>query len=136
MKTITTRTLSKRSGTEGPHHDPYGYEELIVKCNGFTYKLHLGLRVYFEMTTPQGAKFAEEDEAVATEWFKWYTGLTPDQFGKAYQRLHDCPRRCPHCHGRLRCGSGYVGEAIVFCDNKGCSTNIVWCQDVTEAMIR
>lgn len=128
---IEQRELSLRTGTEGPRHDPYGYEERIVTVNNCTYKLHLGLACYGK---EEDETMVEGEEAVA--WWMARTGLSPDQFDKAYLRLTEPPRRCPACRSKVEYHSGYVGEPIACCSNPACSTGVCWSEEVTERMIQ
>ena len=84
---VTKRKLDKRTGTEGPHHDPYSYEERIVHVNDVTVKLHLGLMIWCEAYTLSGLAVSRTDERLAVNLFTVITGLTPKAFDKAYDRL-------------------------------------------------
>lgn len=132
---IEQRELDLRTGTEGPRHDPYGYEERIVHLNNSTYKLHLGLVCYAEERIGTAECAAVEGEE-AIQWWCARTGLTPDQFDKAYLRLTEPPRRCPACRSKVEYHRGYVGESIACCSNPACSTGVCWSEDVTERMIQ
>ncbi len=128
---ITQRQLTLKTGTEGPRHDPYGYEERIVELNEHTYKLHLGLACYAKEADET---MVEGEEAVA--WWVARTGLSPDEFDKAYLRLTEPPRRCPACRSKVEYHSGFVGESVACCANPACTTGIVWSEEVTESMIQ
>lgn len=134
---VTQRTLTVRHGNEGPRHDPYSYTELTMRVTKGgrmrMYRLHYGLATFFER---DGIRVKGASERRCLRLWQQSTGLTPGQFEAIYEKLTACPSRCPGCHKRLATHGGYVGEAIVYCPNPSCDTDIVWCQPVTDSMIR
>lgn len=80
---LTQRSLDLRTGSEGPQHDPYSFTEMIMTVNGNETRLHLGLGCWLKLN---GEMFVPYDEELAVKIWINITGLTPDQFTKAYWR--------------------------------------------------
>lgn len=109
----TTRKVTIRSGTEGPHHDPYGYEEYSIVTPGQHVTLHDGLTCYLKVNgettyahTPDEVRglftrFAELTGGSPADWRKWQA-----------QRNSKC-RACG-CK-RLAWVAGYPGESFLMC---------------------
>ena len=116
-----------RTGTEGPRHDPYGYEELTVtseRCGTVT--LHTGLGTWLRVN---GACANEGDHNRCVKLFEWVCGITPQAARRAYERLRN---RCQKCGGTdQRAQSGYPGETFYFCVR--CDT-VVRCDFDEEAI--
>lgn len=85
---VTKRELDVRTGSEGPRHDPYGFEERIVYVNDITVKLHTGLGVWCKAFAKADHPLETNDEKLAVDLFTTITGLTPEAFDRAYNRLH------------------------------------------------
>jgi hypothetical protein len=107
MKSITRRTLSMRHGVEGPREDPYSrveYEfEETRNRHARRVRLVCGLRtrLYFndrEVTAPRRLSRHRYSFKKPTGWvdpeawlirkFETFSGMTLDQFEKAYNRIH------------------------------------------------
>ena len=86
---LNTRTISKKTGTEGPKHDPYSFEEFIYECNGKVTTLHMGLGVWMESSSGK-LLYARSDaqERAIIRWFEIRIGMTMERFNKAYYRVH------------------------------------------------
>jgi hypothetical protein len=115
MTTITVRT-----GTEGPRHDPYHFEEVTVeRDDGRKVTLHLGLAVWSEAS---GGPLPErtDSEPDAFHMFERYSGVSYVAMMKAYRAI---PLRRMKAH---RCGmkyfrdvDGYPGETMTVCGKCG-----------------
>lgn len=81
---IESRKLRCEHGTEGPKYDPYSFTTRIVEINGVEHELHLGLRTVYYV---DGSCTSEIEETAIQMWIE-ATGLTVDQFDKAYNRVH------------------------------------------------
>ncbi len=124
------RVLSKRTGAEGPKHDPYSYVEYIVETEEFTIVLHTGL---VEWLKADGRIVKTEDKSITSpRLFEILTGIEAHKFDKYYNRIHGPMDRCSECNKYLQSAKGYVGELMLFCPEHG----IQWCEEVTEEMIR
>lgn len=83
---VTERKLHRRSGSEGPAHDPYGFVEYSVTTNGRTVKLHCGLGTFL---TVNGRRVVDShSDAELASIFEEMTGISPKQFEKYYDRVH------------------------------------------------
>ena len=122
--------LSHKSGTEGPNWDPYSFDELnLVKSDGTNIVMHMGL---IESVKVNGKEIhsGEGTDKVIEE----ITGMYFDKWMKIHYKLNEPPNRCPHCNGKhFEFHSGYVGESMQVCSD---CNKIVWCEEVTESMIR
>jgi hypothetical protein len=107
-----TNTIFRRTGSEGPHHDPYSYEEITVEGRNGTTTVHLGLGEWIQNN--KGVKRYGEGEEV-DKLFEYYTGIS---IAVAMRVYHTLPYRK---HAR-KCGcketgtvSGYPGETFEVC---------------------
>jgi hypothetical protein len=125
--------LQMESGSEGPAHDPYAYTEYtILYRDGRIVTLHLGLDEWLRVNDEEVAGFRAGPDAQAS--FEAMTQLTVRRFEKSYERINGPYSRCPDCgSSQLSWFSGYVGEEMQHCDS---CRRIIWCERVTEAMIR
>src|SRR4249919_3158745 len=110
---MTSVTL--RTGSEGPRHDPYHYDELTVKRNNNTTTIHLGLGVW---CSHNGHKVTDEDLAYGL--FEVMVGMPWHVVLKALRKLEDRKAKAlwfkhRHCAGEARCVAGYPGEHFVLC---------------------
>jgi len=89
MKRIFERKLSKRSGSEGPAHDPYGWNEYTVTLNGRRYTLRIGGLGYNRLSI-DGKQTAEgyADQQSFYDIMATWERLTGIEFSK-FERWHD-----------------------------------------------
>lgn len=84
--------ISLRSGVEGPKHDPYGYQELIVTQGDMRYICHIGLAVYIRINDLKIPCNAVVRNGVYTEtyeeMFKRLTGDTAENWIEKYMEEH------------------------------------------------
>jgi len=117
-----------RTGTEGPRHDPYGYEELTVtseRCGTVT--LHEGLGCWLRVN---GACANEGDHDRCVALFEHVCGITAKAARRAYERLRN---RCQNCGCTdQRALSGYPGETLYLCVRCDAVVHV----DFNEAAIR
>jgi hypothetical protein len=100
-----------RTGTEGPKHDPYGYQEITVHHRGRVIMLHAGLGEYLEI---DGVRCHENNHAAAR--FAVEVGATPEDVEKWHERAKS---RCCICGMReYRQERGYPGEMFTLCINR------------------
>ena len=104
---VTHRTLDKKSGSEGPRHDPYSYSEYIVHLNEETYILHLGLENYFKIDK---VTMAYDQQAV--DCFYRKTGFTLHSFDESYYRKRS---QCSCGSRDIEAQSGFPGETMYVC---------------------
>ncbi len=103
-----------KTGTEGPKHDPYAYEELVVKRPNGTVTLHEGLGVWCKLEKIP-AVYRDENALVI---FEQATGITPATAKRVWCRQQERPLRehNARCKGRnFSCVSGYPGETFAMC---------------------
>lgn len=125
--------VSHTTGSEGPKHDPYHYDEITVETGGVRITLHSGLMVWLDIETPIekvrqdlfGSDYDNGDHI-----FECLTGYHPSQWLKWHE---DARSRCRQCgnHKKFRYGRGYVGETVTIC---GVCGNVI-CDDFHISMI-
>jgi len=124
--------LSFKTGSEGPAHDPYGYDEMTVTLNnGVVVLYHRGLGSWLEVTFPDCKPIRHDghDSAIYHR-FVSIVGYEPRDLEKfEARRLSRC-RQCG-CR-RTTSESGYPGESFEVCIKCG---NVV-SSDFNEAAIR
>lgn len=112
--------VRKSTGSEGPRHDPYHYDELTIKTPQGEFVAHLGLAVYVQ---ENGEKIsaAGNDYEQAFKWqdsylVKW-TGYTNKQLERiADQIKYRCKEGGYHYGPEL---DGYPGESFCLCQKCG-----------------
>jgi hypothetical protein len=128
-------TMVHRTGREGPLHDPYSYDELMVvrtSAPAFDFPvratLHDGLAVWCKVERKVGEKWEPyKDTKVTnkvedvTRLFTYYAGVTPNVATKAFRELKN--RRYTHpvcdenCRGKYAIEvNGMPGETLVMCE--------------------
>lgn len=83
--TVERFTISTRRGTEGPRHDPYGYERTTIVRNNRTIVLHFGVGQWAKSTytNPQTGKATTVD-------FNLDDPLQARMFDTFFRRLFGC----------------------------------------------
>jgi hypothetical protein len=134
MMTLQQCKLSHTSGSEGPRHDPYHYDEWTLTRqlqDGpiWKYVLHIGLDVTFEVTYDgRVVQQWDADEDGPGAWER-LARLPIAKLDAYYQRVHGPFNKCPLCGSHNLGGSdGFAGEPIQFC--KQCEA-IIWSADPT-----
>ena len=120
---------SRRTGSEGPRHDPYHFEELRVDTPAGSTVLHGGLA---EWIKHEGHRmdWYDQDPQKITDVFEKLTGYSVEFIERVARRLAS---RCRRCGGRdFHEESGYPGETFTVCD--GCSDVVGtrFCQSAIE----
>lgn len=85
MMNVTSRSLDRRTGSEGPKYDPYGYTERVLEINGTTLTLHLGLGSWMML---DNCTIAEHDDDAVIRLWEMLTHMTLDEFDYYYWRAH------------------------------------------------
>jgi hypothetical protein len=87
---LTKRKMSHRSGSEGPRHDPYHYDEFtLVEVNDGvtrTVTLRAGLGIRIEVNGKVMIEGYDSEDVVGI--FEELTGLSMDKFRRSYNRVH------------------------------------------------
>ena len=114
--------VQHRTGAEGPHHDPYSYDEWCVKTPKGEVVLHSGLGTWMKVN---GKELKQDNRFTYDEWEKYlhetafeiYTGYTLPQLQRIATRIKS---RCRKCGGRsFHSEAGYPGEYFDVCDGCG-----------------
>ena len=116
-----------KTGTEGPKHDPYGYDEITAtRQDGASVTLHEGLAFWVSI---DGVKQWPDNWDEAQRVFQSVAGISVDAARKAHERIMTV---CKKCGGKdLRSVSGMPGETLNIC--RRCDT-VVSC-DFNESAI-
>lgn len=126
--------IQHRSGSEGPKHDPYHFDEYTVtrfRSRGapLVVKLHDGLGVWMEVNGVPEARRSKD----RAERFFILTGIKLSKLGALHDRIHGMKTKCPKCGSKkLLHYDGYVGEGVQVCSKCG---EPVWFGQVTLSMI-
>jgi len=128
----------RKSGTEGPRHDPYGYTEITARRNGHAVTLHTGLAVWLKVNGEMfDAKITKEQKLLLnqlTDEWELCTVWDPDHSKKEFEAyiveferlIGFTPKQMERwerkARSRCRCGSkefkyvdGYPGEHFTMC---------------------
>lgn len=118
--------IFQRSGTEGPRHDPYGWEEFEVHRNGNEVMYRAGglgyVRLYlnglcaFELYDRDGPVSSTVDK-----FFELHTGHSRREWEEATERLmaHRMSK-CSECGSKhFKAERGYPGETFTVCADCG-----------------
>jgi hypothetical protein len=115
-KTFATGSVSVRTGTEGPRHDPYSFEEWVWERHGERTTLHLGLGEWLvtggrNLDTRRICEITGRDDprACQTE-FEKITGVRLKVLERAMHRLKHCCDR-----PRIHSVDGFPGEELLVC---------------------
>jgi len=116
-------TVTVKHGVEGPHHDPYSYDEIKVFNHRGWIMIHLGLLEYveFQLNTPGAQKVRIEHRGVDTLYsvFEAFTGMTADRAAKVPLDLQSRKYREHSAHGEPVVMRGYPGETLTVCGGCG-----------------
>lgn len=130
-------SITHSTGTEGPRHDPYGYNQLTVHrdgANDFPTKLrvtiHSGLALWcmveYRYYTGNGQHKwavmhnASHNSEKVLALFEQWAGVSYHHAERAYQTYQDRKFRRPacgeHCRGRyIESTDGFPGETLYQC---------------------
>lgn len=106
--------VQHNSGTEGPHHDPYHYDEYTINRDGRELVIHLGLLTFGKMN---GKVFSRNYPTVINA-VERFAGCTFSSLLRAMNKLEH-PKKCKHCGSRkFKYWSGYAEDftACAKCD--------------------
>ena len=109
------------SGSEGPDHDPYGYDEYtFTNLKGESVTLHRGLKCSFTDTKgTTNVYFGEEYNTLPVKKFEEFVGLSIRVVEKLIERTEH-PSRCPKCKSKqFEDIEGYPGETFTRCAKCG-----------------
>jgi hypothetical protein len=137
---VVRRTLDYRTGTEGPKHDPYSFDEWTVTKQVqhgpvWEYILHTGLGVTLQVYKDEELIQYWTDEEPTNLWlhFQNLTGIRVDHLEKVYQRLHGPHLFCDKCGSHeLSWSEGFAGEQIQYCVK---CNSILWVADPGPCII-
>lgn len=102
------------TGTEGPRHDPYGFETRVVSRGDSVIILHEGLDQYLQTITPgMGVVELRADYPALRQAFAEISGMTVQTFDRAIDRLRTQCRTCG-CR-RPHPVKGMPGETLWLC---------------------
>ena len=113
----------RRTGSEGPRHDPYAYEEITVETPSGETTLHMGLGVWLDHNGHRikpdfGNNYEASEKELITTIFPKLTGWTMDQINRFHTKLKSRCRKCGSTKGTTT-ETGYPGEYLEICVNCG-----------------
>jgi hypothetical protein len=104
-------------GTEGPRHDPYGYDEYHATTPNGTFILHEGLGTWLKGDGERITAHNDVAESDLRRTWEHLVGFTIAQINRISARLHSRCRKCG-CK-RSHVEHGYPGEYLYVCDDCG-----------------
>lgn len=108
-------TVLRRTGSEGPRHDPYAYEETMISGAEYKLMIHEGLGSYMQLSRLDGServRWSNTDHADLL-LSRIVCGYTRKEIERIIAKRHS---RCTSCGGRdFTCESGYPGETLRVC---------------------
>ena len=128
-------SISVRTGSEGPHYDPYHFTEIcFTRTDGIQVVLHSGLAEWCEVSDqkhfrgsdylyllhlrrriPKLSKLRAEFKE-AYQLFEEATGMDPKKAEQLAYRLEN-PTRCKKCgRKKMKWEPGYPGEYLLLCE--------------------
>jgi hypothetical protein len=107
--------IERRTGSEGPRHDPYHYDEWTIRRDGFRgIVYHDGLSEWIRYSNGKIFTIREGDHELAEIAFRRCTGYTMPEWTRAIALLERSRSR-RHRNHDVREESGYPGEHFTFC---------------------
>ena len=108
-------TVKLQSGSEGPPHDPYHFDEMTVERQNGKITIHLGLGMWCRYN---GHKVEGEEES--SQLFEAIVGMPWHVVLKSLRTLEARKAKAlwlkhRHCPGDARRVSGYPGEHFTLC---------------------
>jgi hypothetical protein len=86
--------FSIKFGVEGPHYDPYSFEEIEIERLGHRYILHAGLAVWLQIDDlPTETLHGEDYDDGGSRRFEELTGARPDQWLRWYHKQLYRPKK-------------------------------------------
>lgn len=121
--------VSKATGIEGPHYDPYSYEEVTLITPSHEIVIHIGLAVWVDVNKLRIDALGENYDN-PHKWadgiIQQYTGYTLTQL----QRFHDKAASKCRMGGYHEAYSvrGYPGESFDVCTKCAKTVNYYFCE--------
>lgn len=114
-------SITHKHGSEGPKHDPYGYEEITVnRSDGRRVTIHYGLGVWARSYHADGRLSGMSNDAAADKLFEKVAGIAPHFAERALKELRERRYRFHQCGNKyLKDVNGYPGETLTVCGRCG-----------------
>jgi hypothetical protein len=107
-----TNYITYKSGSEGPRHDPYHFEEVTIHGRAGNVTAHIGLGVWLSVNGHR-MEIPEVDLDIS---FQRLTGISIDVAFRLYRKL-PYRRHSRTCSGRSMVSMpGYPGERLYICE--------------------
>lgn len=114
MIEITTHT-----GSEGPHHDPYAFEEFTVeRDNSHAVTVHKGLGTWVKVRLGKDERqfvMGDDDQSTIDTVFRSVVGMTEGQARRWKRKAEEARYRAHRAHGGAEWVEGYPGETLYMC---------------------
>lgn len=102
-----------RTGSEGPRHDPYSYEEWTIETPENTVQIHQGLGDWIKCNGREYPETARGSRGDLDNFLTEKVGFTLEQIRRIHRNLKSrCPKGGQHEEEWI---SGYPGEDLLFC---------------------
>jgi hypothetical protein len=129
----------RTTGTEGPRHDPYGYDEIHAELPSGSITYHMGLGSWVKLHDGKpgrrAAPIKKLDERTCTEadlrkMFELTVGFSINQIERIHRKLKSRCRKCGCKHTEWV--AGYPGEHMEQCVGCGHIVGGYFCRSEVE----
>jgi hypothetical protein len=101
---------NRKTGTEGPSYDPYGYNEFDVETPKGTFKVHAGICLIITNKTTQEKETFGCDEDTTEDVCK-FLGVTPEEWSTIVDDSNSFQHKGIHVGGALTVGTNGAAAA-------------------------
>jgi hypothetical protein len=110
--------LQIKTGTEGPRHDPYGFNEIwVTRPDRTVVVYHEGIGTFCDVRMANGMQDCTDDPKKALTLFEQYAGITPKAAHRAEMARYWRKFKYHPCGSHhLKEVDGYPGETLVLCE--------------------
>jgi hypothetical protein len=131
--------VARITGSEGPSHDPYGYEELRAELPNGTITYHMGLGSWVQFHDGKPGRRAKPikkidgrtcTEADLRKAFELTVGFSINQIERIHRKLKSRCRKCGGKHTKWEVG--YPGEHFECCVSCGHIVGSYFCKGEIE----
>jgi hypothetical protein len=114
-------TIDIRTGSEGPRHDPYHYEEITVtRPDGRKVVLHQGLAEWMTYFDGRVLREFQDRSHILQSKFEIVAGVSVNVAAKAFHEKTNRPIKYHACGQKhLQWVSGFPGEQLLHCTKCG-----------------
>ena len=111
--------ITHKTGSEGPRHDPYHYDEYtLTRSDGRKSTVHLGLAQWMTYFDGRVTRRFDDPYPVIASKFEAVMGISLKSAAHIPRQLYDRKLRKHHKHD-TQWVKGYPGEELLYCNTCG-----------------